>query len=149
MLAVHPNPGDFIHSLFTGSSHCYWVICAHLLLSSDHHASFPGEERKKLFGSDFLKCFIDIFIYINFAATPRNKIKTYSGGVIRTKKKSLANSSIFWPFITCPVLSKTPVNYYFFNPQHVNAYPKVLCIINMFAGFMDFIRSWIRVFPLY
>lgn len=76
--------------------------------------------RKKLFGSDFLKCFIDIFIYINFVATPRNKIKHELKqlwvGKDKKEKKLWQIVRLFWPFITCPVLSKTSLNYYFFLP---------------------------------
>jgi len=101
----------------------YWFISlllSYMWASSTfirHHAPFPAMGRKRLLGSDFLKCFIDIFIHINSVATPRNKIKTYIGWGIRIrKKKALANSSIFWPFITCPVLSEISLNYYFFQP---------------------------------
>lgn len=122
---------------------------AHIPLFPGHRTLlFPGIGKDEiLFGSDFLKCFIDIFIHINFTATPRNKIKTcVSDGGISGGEKCLwqiVRFLFFRPFITCPVLSKTSLNYDFSGAHNVykRLYPRELCAINMFVGFMYYSRK--------
>lgn len=124
--AVYVNPLDVPYFVYGSVSLVLRVLCAArlpLFPAATLVLSYSRQKgRIKLSGSDFLKCFIDIFVYINSAvATPRNKIKHHQTQWSRWEETEWKSEKIlrrivrlFWPFITCPVLSKTSLNYFFF-----------------------------------
>lgn len=93
----------------------------------DSSVCFPDKGRIKQFWSDFLKCFIDISIHINFVATPCNKIIQRQGKIYTREKKVFGKQFYFLVFYKASGLVKNITKLYFYT-KHVNAYFSVFFI---------------------